>query len=120
MVYSEWDRGLVTSSALAFVAGFVDAAAFIALAGLFTAHVAGNVVPVGAEPMSSATGVFAKRPALPVFMAAVAATRLIAPGLEHGAVAPLPRLMVVEAALLADLGAPSVGLAEQRSGRPFR
>lgn len=104
MVYSEWDRGLVTSSALAFVAGFVDAAAFIALTGLFTAHVTGNFVLIGAELISNSTGVFAKLLALPVFMAAVAATRLIALGLEHRAVAPLPWLLTLEAALLAGFG----------------
>lgn len=66
------------ATALAFVAGLVDAAAFIALTGLFTAHVTGNFVLIGAELVTASTGVMSKLPALPVFVAAVAAARIIA------------------------------------------
>ncbi|TXM70119.1 DUF1275 domain-containing protein [Methylobacterium sp. WL12] len=85
---------------LAFVAGFVDAAAFIALTGLFTAHVTGNFVLIGAELVSTSTGVLAKLLALPTFILAVAVTRLIALALERRGASPLRPLLVLEAAAL--------------------
>ncbi|GAA0269112.1 hypothetical protein LNAOJCKE_3659 [Methylorubrum aminovorans] len=96
--------GTSAGAALAFVAGFVDAAAFIALTGLFTAHVTGNFVLIGAELVASSSGVLAKVLALPVFMVAVAATRLLALLLERRGADPLPWLLAAEAALLAGFG----------------
>ena len=96
--------GTSAGAALAFVAGFVDAAAFIALTGLFTAHVTGNFVLIGAELVASSTGVLAKVLALPVFMGAVAVTRLLALLLERRGADPLPWLLAAEAALLAGFG----------------
>lgn len=96
--------GTAAGTALAFVAGFVDAAAFIALTGLFTAHVTGNFVLIGAELAASSTGVLAKLLALPVFMAAVAGARILALLLERRKSDPLPWLLAVEAALLAGFG----------------
>ena len=60
------NRDTLIGVGLAFTAGFVDAAAFIALTGLFTAHVTGNFVLIGAELVSTSSGVFAKLLALPV------------------------------------------------------
>src|SRR5258708_10706516 len=62
---------------LSFVAGFVDTFGFIALFGLFTAHVTGNFVLIGAAIVSPGPGVVAKLLALPVFMAVVALIFLI-------------------------------------------
>jgi uncharacterized membrane protein YoaK (UPF0700 family) len=62
--------------ALAFIAGFVDTCGFVALFGLFSAHVTGNFVLLGASLIRPHAGVIAKLLALPVFMAAVAGTRL--------------------------------------------
>jgi len=62
--------------ALAFIAGFVDTCGFIALFGLFSAHVTGNFVLLGASLIRPHAGVIAKLLALPVFMMAIAATRL--------------------------------------------
>lgn len=96
--------GTSAGAALAFVAGFVDAAAFIALTGLFTAHVTGNFVLIGAELVASSSGVLAKVLALPVFMGAVAWARIVALLLERQGADPLPWLLAVEAALLAGFG----------------
>ncbi|KQP26553.1 YoaK family protein [Methylobacterium sp. Leaf100] len=85
---------------LAFTAGFVDAAAFIALTGLFTAHVTGNFVLIGAELVSTSTGVLAKLLALPMFILAVAVTRLIALALERRGSPPLRPLLALEATVL--------------------
>jgi hypothetical protein len=38
-------RTLLTGSALGFTAGYVDTVGFVALFGLFTAHVTGNFIP---------------------------------------------------------------------------
>ena len=63
------------STLLAFTAGFVDTSAFIALFGLFTAHVTGNFVLIGASLAGNRPGLIGKLLAFPVFLAAVAATR---------------------------------------------
>ena len=94
------DRDALIGVGLAFVAGFVDAAAFIALTGLFTAHVTGNFVLIGAELISTSTGVLAKLLALPTFILAVAVTRLIALALERRGSPPLRPLLALEAAAL--------------------
>lgn len=96
--------GPSAGNALAFVAGFVDAAAFIALTGLFTAHVTGNFVLIGAELVASSTGVLAKLLALPVFMGAVAGARIFVLLLEQGDADPLPWLLAIEAAFLTGFG----------------
>ncbi|MCY1643474.1 YoaK family protein [Methylorubrum sp. SL192] len=98
------DGGTSAGTALAFVAGFFDAAAFIALTGLFTAHVTGNFVLIGAELVASSTGVLAKLLALPVFLAAVAGARVLALLLQRRDADPLPWLLAVEAVLLAGFG----------------
>ncbi|TDR45004.1 uncharacterized membrane protein YoaK (UPF0700 family) [Tahibacter aquaticus] len=59
---------------LAFIAGFVDSVGFVALFGLFTAHVTGNFILLGAALIRPSHGVIAKLLALPVFLLAVMAT----------------------------------------------
>src|ERR1700743_2582766 len=61
---------------LSFNAGFVDTAGFLALQGLFTAHVTGNFVTLGASLVLGTSGAIAKLLALPVFCAVVIAARL--------------------------------------------
>jgi uncharacterized membrane protein YoaK (UPF0700 family) len=58
-------------------AGYVDTAGFLALQGLFTAHVTGNFVTLGATLALGTSGVLAKLLALPVFCAVVIAMRLL-------------------------------------------
>ena len=108
---ASFDTDLTAGIGLAFVAGFVDAAAFIALAGLFTAHVTGNFVLIGAELVSTSVGVVAKLLALPAFVLAVAGTRLLALGLERRGVAPLRWLLALETLLLAGFGLAGLALA---------
>jgi len=105
------ERDALIGVGLAFTAGFVDAATFIALTGLFTAHVTGNFVLIGAELVSTSSGVLAKLLALPVFVLAVALTRLIALGLERGGSAPLQPLLAIEAAVLSAFALAGVVLA---------
>jgi uncharacterized membrane protein YoaK (UPF0700 family) len=65
-----------TGVLLAFTAGFVDTAGFIALFGLFTAHVTGNFVLIGAGLAEPDQALVGKLLALPMFVLAVAAARL--------------------------------------------
>ncbi|CAJ0703637.1 hypothetical protein LMG18102_04022 [Ralstonia mannitolilytica] len=85
---------------LAFVAGYVDVVGFAALFGLFTAHVTGNFVMIGLELAGSGQGVLAKLLALPMFVVAVAATKLAVTALARRGVAPLRPLLLAQAALL--------------------
>ncbi|CAJ7442565.1 putative permease [Burkholderia pseudomallei] len=60
-------------SLLTFNGGYVDTAGFLALQGLFTAHVTGNFVTLGATLVAGSTGAIAKLLALPVFCGVVLA-----------------------------------------------
>jgi len=62
---------------LSFNAGYLDTAGFLALHGLFTAHVTGNFVTLGAALVLGATGVMGKLLALPFFCFVVILARLL-------------------------------------------
>jgi uncharacterized membrane protein YoaK (UPF0700 family) len=62
---------------MSFNGGYVDTVGFLALQGLFTAHVTGNFVTFGAAMVQGASGAGAKLLALPVFCAAVLLSRLL-------------------------------------------
>jgi len=79
----------------AFVAGYVDTCGFIALFGLFTAHVTGNLVLIGAAIVEHRGGLWGKLIALPVFILSVAASRWLSLALERrGKNAALPLLVI--------------------------
>jgi uncharacterized membrane protein YoaK (UPF0700 family) len=61
---------------LSFNGGYVDTAGYIALQGLFTAHVTGNFVTIGSALVFGTSGVIAKLLALPVFCTVIVITRL--------------------------------------------
>ena len=69
-------RSATAAALLSFVAGFTDTVGFVALFGLFTAHVTGNFVLLGAALIRSHNGLLAKFLALPVFIAAVSASTM--------------------------------------------
>ncbi|HEX9392199.1 MAG TPA: YoaK family protein [Usitatibacteraceae bacterium] len=62
---------------MALVAGFIDVVGYVALFGLFTAHVTGNFVLIGATLVEHSHGILTKLLALPMFVAIVAAVRLL-------------------------------------------
>jgi uncharacterized membrane protein YoaK (UPF0700 family) len=62
-------------------AGYVDTAGFLALQGLFTAHVTGNFVTLGASLVLGTSGAVAKLLALPVFCLVVILVRLLSSAL---------------------------------------
>jgi uncharacterized membrane protein YoaK (UPF0700 family) len=61
---------------LSFNGGYVDTAGYLALQGLFTAHVTGNFVTIGAALVFGTSGLLAKLLALPVFCAVIIVTRI--------------------------------------------
>jgi len=69
-------KGLSVPGLLSFNAGFVDTAGFLGLQGLFTAHVTGNFVTLGAALVYGTHGVIAKLLALPEFILVIALARL--------------------------------------------
>lgn len=67
---------LTVPSLLSLNGGFVDTIGFLALHGLFTAHVTGNFVTLGASIVMGTSGATAKILALPLFCVVVVITRL--------------------------------------------
>jgi uncharacterized membrane protein YoaK (UPF0700 family) len=63
--------------AIEFNAGFVDTAGFLGLQGLFTAHVTGNFVTLGAALVFGTQGIIAKLIALPEFLIVIVVVWLI-------------------------------------------
>ena len=61
---------------LSFNGGYLDTAGYLALQGLFTAHITGNFVTIGAALVFGTSGVVAKLLALPVFCAVIIISRL--------------------------------------------
>ncbi|HEY0295467.1 MAG TPA: YoaK family protein [Bordetella sp.] len=86
---------------LAFNGGYVDTAGFLALQGLFTAHVTGNFVTLGAALVQGTSGIAAKLLALPVFCIMVLVVRFLSKPVEEGAL----RVLLVVKLLLFVAGA---------------
>ncbi|HEY2417910.1 MAG TPA: YoaK family protein [Steroidobacteraceae bacterium] len=91
--------------------GYVDTAGYLALQGLFTSHVTGNFVTLGAALVLGTSGVVAKLVALPMFCLVVFATRLVSlwlPAMGWPALRPLLALqlllLLAGAGLAIDLG----------------
>jgi uncharacterized membrane protein YoaK (UPF0700 family) len=107
------DQGRSTSPELAVllsgVAGYVDSAGFVALFGLFTAHVTGDLVAIGVGAAVAPTQVALGRMAmLPVFILSVAATACWVRSQRRSGRAPLPAvlgLLTWALALFAAIGA---------------
>jgi uncharacterized membrane protein YoaK (UPF0700 family) len=85
---------------LSVISGYVDTAGFLALQGLFTSHVTGNFVTLGAALVFGSQGVVAKLLALPVFCIVVALVRMFGVVLEKHASRHLPVLLALECVLL--------------------
>ncbi len=85
---------------LSFNGGFVDTAGFLGLQGLFTAHVTGNFVTLGAGLVFGTHGVIAKLIALPEFALVVALARLMGTILRQKGIDALRVLLVVKVIFL--------------------
>jgi uncharacterized membrane protein YoaK (UPF0700 family) len=87
---------------LGLLAGYVDTAGFVALFGLFTAHVTGNFVLIGSALARHANGsLLLKFLAVPAFAAGVVAARLMDVRCANRATNPARPLLAIQLALLA-------------------
>ena len=94
-------RPLIPIAALlGFNGGFVDTAGFLGLQGLFTSHVTGNFVTLGASLVLGTSGVLTKMAAIPVFIVVVSLVRLAGNRLADHGRAPMPLLFTAQAVLL--------------------
>ncbi|HEV3431559.1 MAG TPA: YoaK family protein [Paraburkholderia sp.] len=66
------------NTVLAFVAGYVDTLGFVALFGLFTAHVTGNFIMIGSGIAGVSGGLLIKWLAFPAFVAGIVGARVLA------------------------------------------
>lgn len=83
------------------VAGFVDTTSFVTLAGLFTAHVTGNIVLAAADVSEPETGIWPRLLMLPVFMAGVVLAGFMADRARRGNRAPAKPLLLAQSLGLA-------------------
>lgn len=81
-------------------AGFVDTAGFLALHGLFPAHITGNFVTLGMALTSSPAGVWAKILALPVFCVVVFASRILAGSVPRMGLPVMRTLLILKVLVL--------------------
>ena len=85
---------------LSMIAGSVDVIGFLGLGGLFTAHITGNLILIAAHIVGG-TGVSpAHLLSVPVFIAVLGVTRLLAAGLEAAGLASLRPLLLLQLLLL--------------------
>ena len=90
-----------TTAILGYISGMVDTLGFVALFGLFPAHITGNVVLLAASFVDYRSGLLLKLLAIPVFILAAIGTRLYMIHHERRARDPSAHILIVEAALLA-------------------
>lgn len=89
-----------TAVLLAYISGFVDTLSFIALFGLFAAHVTGNFVLIATSLMDMHHGLWMKLLAVPVFIAAAVVTRMFIIRRERHRRNAARHVLIVQALLL--------------------
>ena len=88
---------------LSVIAGSVDTISFLGLGGLFTAHVTGNLVVLVADLATGSGAPVANILSVPVFVAVLGLTRLLAGALQRIGFASLRPLLLLQLLLLAGL-----------------
>jgi uncharacterized membrane protein YoaK (UPF0700 family) len=86
---------------LSTTAGAVDVIGFLALSGLFTAHITGNVVIVAAHYVTGGFSQIGPLLAVPVFMAVMGLVTLASSAIARAGTLPLRPLLLLETVLLA-------------------
>ena len=103
-------RNYALAALLSFTGGFVDTAGFLGLQGLFTAHVTGNFVTLGATLVLGTHGAVAKLLALPEFVLVVALVSIAADVLARRRWPAVPLLLSAKVLLLIAFFALAVAL----------
>jgi len=85
---------------LAAIAGYVDTLGFVALFGLFTAHVTGNFVLIGAALTGNGSGIFLKLIAFPAFIFGVVLSSVLVRSLPESLSTKGARVLYAVQALL--------------------
>ena len=96
-----WRAVQVVLILLSVTAGSVDVIGFLGLGGLFIAHITGNLVILAAHIAAHDEARLANIISFPVFIVALAVTRLLAAGLERMHITSLRPLLLLEFLLLA-------------------
>lgn len=91
---------MARGTALSFLGGYVDTLGFVALHGLFTAHVTGNFVLLGREVVAPGNDVLLKFLAFPAFVAGIVAVRALVRRCQHAGGDALRPAHLLQAALL--------------------
>ena len=104
-----WRAVQVMLILLSVTADSVDAIGFLGLGGLFIAHITGNLVILAAHIAANDEARLANIISFPVFIVALAVTRLLAAGLERMHVTSLRPLLLLEFLLLTGFLALCVG-----------
>ena len=86
---------------LSFVAGSVDSYTYLTLFGLFVAQVTSSFVIAGADLVTHDYSVVGKLLVLAVFLVAATASAALIAAARHSGLAALPRMLALEALLLA-------------------
>ena len=85
---------------LSVTAGTADVISFVGLGGLFNAHVTGNLVILAAHLVNRQSAPVAPMLSVPVFVAVLAVTKVLAAGLERMAMRSLQPLLALQFILL--------------------
>jgi uncharacterized membrane protein YoaK (UPF0700 family) len=93
--------GWLLPAVLSTTAGAVDVIGFLALGGLFTSHITGNVVIVAAHYVTGGFSQIGPLLAVPVFMAVMGLVTLACAAIARAGSSPLRALLWLQAALLA-------------------
>jgi len=97
-------------------AGYVDTAGFLALHGLFAAHVTGNFVTLGMALVSGASGIWVKILALPVFCVVVFSSRLLASSMPKLGLPVMRTLLSLKVALLIAAAVMAITIGKDHHG----
>jgi uncharacterized membrane protein YoaK (UPF0700 family) len=98
------------------MAGYVDTVGYVALFGVFTAHVTGNFVLLGAELAKPGSGVMIKLLVFPAFIVAVAVATLLVRWTERRDLSSERCLLALQALLM--IGFMAAGLAAEPLSNP--
>ena len=96
--------------------GYVDAAGYLALHGLFSTHVTGNFVTLGASLVLGTSGALAKLLALPMFCIVVMGVRLLSVALVAKRLPALRTILGIKVALLTTAAALAIVFGPFDSG----